>query len=309
MTAPAEDELALALRYADAGMKIFPVNAAKKPLVDHWPVSASSDPAVIEACLRKWAHCEFAWALPANVVVVDLDEKNGKHGYADFKSLAGCDPRDVMTPSASTPTGGLHLVYAALRPYKNAAPAIAGTGIDTRSIGGYVVLPLPGNGRQWLRQLIGADGAMAPLLPAPAWLDCAVRTTPQARASLILAPRAALVPPSSDSQAQRGARAKLAQACARIAAAPCGAQDATRHAQCFYIGGLVARGDLGYEEAFVGLLVAARAMPAYREPWRDLETRVARSLEAGIGRPLTLSETEQWVRNFRARKQSGTRDG
>jgi hypothetical protein len=42
-------------------------------------------------------------------------------------------------------------------------------------------------------------------------------------------------------------------------------------------------------------------MPAYREPWRNLEERVARSLEAGIGRPLAVSETEQWVQNFRAR--------
>ena len=42
-------------------------------------------------------------------------------------------------------------------------------------------------------------------------------------------------------------------------------------------------------------------MPAYREPWRNLEERVARSIEAGIGRPLALSETESWMRDFRAR--------
>jgi hypothetical protein len=78
-------------------------------------------------------------------------------------------------------------------------------------------------------------------------------------------------------------------------------QDATRHTQCFFIGGLIARGDLGYEEAFVALLAASRAMPAHREPWRNLEERVARSIEAGMERPLALSETEQWVRDFRAR--------
>jgi hypothetical protein len=64
---------------------------------------------------------------------------------------------------------------------------------------------------------------------------------------------------------------------------------------------LIARGDLGYEEAYAALLEAACAMPVHRDPWRNLEERVARSIESGMERPLALSETEQWVRNFRAR--------
>ena len=89
----------------------------------------------------------------------------------------------------------------------------------------------------------------------------------------------------------------------RVVTAPEGAQDATRHAQCFYIGGLVARGDLGYEEAYEALLKAAlrHAGPSRGDPWRNLEERVARSLESGMARPLALSETEHWVRDFRAR--------
>jgi hypothetical protein len=186
----------------------------------------------------------------------------------------------------------MQLFYAATKAYKNQV-AIAGTGIDTRAEGGYVVLPLPGNGRQWLRELIGADDGLAHLLPAPAWLDVALRKAP-----LVLAPRRAL---TAVVWAQRQGRAALERACARIVAAPCGAQDSTRHAQCFYVGGLAARGDLDYAEAYAALLGAAHAMPAYREPWRNLEERVARSIEAGIGRPLALSETESWMRDFRAR--------
>ena len=67
--------------------------------------------------------------------------------------------------------------------------ATAAPGIDTRTEGGYVVLPLPGNGREPLRPLIGAT-----LLPAPAWLDGTQRQT---RAPLTLAPRSAFAPPSS----------------------------------------------------------------------------------------------------------------
>jgi hypothetical protein len=175
------------------------------------------------------------------------------------------------------------------------------SGVDIRALGGYVVLPQPGNGREWLRPLIGAT-----LLLAPTWLDRTLKPAP-----LVLAQRAALAPPLSDPYAQKSALAALARACARIVTAHCGTQDATRHRECFFVGGLIGRGDLGYATAYAALLEAARAMPVYREPWRNLEERVARSLEAGIGRPLEISEAEAWMRNFRAHqhKRMGGRNG
>ena len=228
-----------ALGYA-AYFHIFPVRADKKPLTEHGFKDATTDLLVIEAWWGKWPHAEPALAVPANMLVVDIDVKHGKHGFDDFKRLAGCDARDVITPQSTTPSGGMQVFYAASKSYKNAV-AIGGTGIDTRTEGGYVVLPSDANGRQWLRPLIGVS-----LLPAPAWLDCALKRAPSTRAPLTLAPRSALVLPSSDSWAQKKAQAQLERACAKIIAAPCGAQDSTRHAQCFYIGGLIARGDLGY---------------------------------------------------------------
>jgi hypothetical protein len=294
--------LACALRYAAAGLRLFPVNARKEPLVAHWKEDASCNPAAIEAWCSKRAHCDFGWALPADVVVIDVDRKGGKDGFKDFKDRAGCNARDVPTPQASTPSGGLHTFFAASKAYKNAV-AIAGTGIDVRSLGGYVVLPGRNNGREWLRELIGADGAMVQLLPAPAWLGVALRKASSPRAPLILAPPAALVSSSSDPSVQKEAHAALTRACARIATAPQGEQDSTRHAQCFYIGGYVGRGDISYAEAYAALLEAARAMPVYRagDPWRGTEARVARSISFGMERPLALSETEQLVRRFHAR--------
>ena len=280
-----------ALRYAANG-RFFPVNAAKKPLVAHWRDDASADPAAIEGWLAKWRHCEFAWAMPADVLAVDVDVKHGKNGYADFKRLAGCDARDVMTPMATTPSGGLPLFFKATKAYRNTVATVA-PGIDTRTEGGYVVLPLPGNGREPLHPLIGAT-----LLPAPAWLERALRQT---RTPLTLAPRSAFAPPSSDPWAHKKALAQLERACARIRGASCGAQDSTRHRECFTIGGLIGRGDLDYATAYAALLEAAQAMPVHRDPWRNLDTRVARSLEAGMGRPLALSETETWIRDFRVR--------
>ena len=102
------------------------------------------------------------------MVVVDIDMKHGKNGYVDFKDRAGCDPQDVVTPMATTPSGGLHLFYAATKPYKNAV-AIDGTGIDIRAEGGYVVLPAARQRPRMAAPLIGWTAR--PLMPAPAWLD------------------------------------------------------------------------------------------------------------------------------------------
>ena len=296
-----------ALRYAMAGVLVFPCRADKKPLTRHGFKDASTDPEVIEGWLQKWPHCDFGWAVPADVVVVDVDMSAGRSGFEDFGRLAGCDPDAVMTPQASTPSGGRHVVYAASKAYKNAV-AIAGTGIDVRSLGGYIVLPMLGNGREWRRPLIGVDGVMVPLAAAPAWLDGAIRQSPVSRAPLVLAPQAALIQPApvSDSYVRKAAHAQLERACAKIVAAPCGVQDATRHRECYTVGGLVARGDLDYATAYAALLAAADAMPVHRagEPWRDTDVRVARSLEAGMAAPLPISANESWVRDFRARMQA-----
>jgi Bifunctional DNA primase/polymerase, N-terminal len=246
--------------------------------------------------------------LPADALVVDIDVGPGRNGFADFKRIAGCDPHEGATPQASTPRAGRHVIYRAAKAYRNLA-GIGGTGLDVRALGGYIALPSSGNGRTWLKPLIGADGAIAQLQPAPAWLDVALRKAP-----LVLAPRAAIAPPSSDPYAQRKAQADLARACAKIVAAPCGAQDAERHRQSYFVGGLIARGDLDYATAYAALLAAALAMPVHRagDPWRNIETRVARSIEAGLGQPLALSVNEQWVRDFRARmraKRPGARHG
>ena len=52
--------------------------------------------------------------------------------------------------------------------------------------------------------------------------------------------------------------------------------------------------------AYEALLEAACAMPAHREPWRISKRSPARSRPAWQ-RPLALSQTEQWMRDFRAR--------
>jgi hypothetical protein len=268
------DALAWARAYAAHGLLLLPVKADKTPLTPHGLRDASGDPAVIEGWGRRWPFADWGWALAAAVVAIDIDVRPGRNGYQDFRHLQGCDPRDVMTPSASTPAGGMHLFYAAAKPYRNRV-AIEGTAIDVRAEGGYVVLPGHKNGRRWVNKL-----RTTPLASAPAWLDIALKETQSASGCSWLHSLAA------EPLEREQALAALKRACATIICAPCGEQNKTRHQQCFYIGAMIGRGDLDYATALTALVAAACATPTYRDPWRNLDERVARSIKAGMVRLL-----------------------
>jgi hypothetical protein len=159
-----------ALAYAAAGMAVFPVGANGIPALSRAEggrgfKDATTDPDQIKIWWKRWPHAEIAWAVPAGVVVVDLDVKKGKRGPKDFFDREKVEPATVDTPIAVTPSGGLHLVFDDRgNPYRNDV-AIDGTGIDLRSAGlGYIVLPRAGNGRWWIKPL------STPLAPAPKWL-------------------------------------------------------------------------------------------------------------------------------------------
>ena len=144
-TKQSESNLDWALNYASHGMSVFPISAAKDPLV-RWRKGdatqrATTDPATIEAWWAKWPYADCGWALPETLLVVDVDRKDGRYGFSDFTRLFGSDPRDVETPITTSPSGGLHLFYRAAKAYKNAV-AIDGMGLDTRSEGGIVPAPI-----------------------------------------------------------------------------------------------------------------------------------------------------------------------
>jgi hypothetical protein len=277
-----EDILACVLNYATQGMSVLPVDAKKDPLV-RWrkgDVSqrATTNPVIIEGWWAEWPYADCAWALPADVLVVDIDRKSGRDGYSDFKRLFGCDPREIETPMTTSPSGGLHLFYRAAKSYKNVA-LIDGTGLDTRAEGGFAILPSPNNGREWLRPFTGA-----PLLPAPDWFDRVQRDTS--------GPPQPQQPLSCDPYALERGRTALERACARIVAAPNGTQEMTLNRECFSIGGWVGRGDVDYAEAHAALFAAALEMPAYAKPWTGLSERVDHSLEDGVARPMPTRDDE-----------------
>ena len=150
--------------------EIFPVSPNKRPLCPHGLLDATNDLSIIAGWMQRWAHCDWGMALPASVVVADLDVKPSRNGFADFERLEGRSPHDVLTPRATTPSGGRHLYFQALKPYKNGV-GILGTAIDVRSAGGYTDFAWPA--RPWRQWTCGKRPLSSPMLDAPGWLDCA----------------------------------------------------------------------------------------------------------------------------------------
>jgi hypothetical protein len=269
------DALDWALAYAKASLAIFPVNAAKAPLTSHGLKDATTDETQIRAWWARHPFADVGWAVPAEYLIVDLDHKHGADGATEFMAREGAHPDGVMTPQASTPSGGRHLVYATNGFFfRNRVDTSAA--IDLRTIGGYVVLPCANNGRQWLKPL------STPLAPAPKW-------TASAPTATAAAPLQAPKPFTGETPY---ARAALEKACLAIRTAPNGAQQDTLNKEAFSVGGLVGAGDLELETAFAALTAAASAMPAYGAPWGDLNAKVRRSLEDGIREPRTVTELQ-----------------
>jgi hypothetical protein len=250
-----------ALAYATRRLRVFPCDSRKRPLV-RWKEAASCDAAAVLELFRPFPCADVAWAISSDFAVVDLD---GVEGQRDFARLEGVDALDFPTPTAATPHGGLHLFCKTSVPLLNAV-RVLGTRIDLKTEGGSVVLPSPGNGRNWLKG--------RPWSAAPSWAPVRDR-------NLGHVPTAPASPYGGDTAYGRRA---LERATAAIVSAPCGAQEFTLNRESFGLGQLIGAGELG-EHAIDALVAAACEMIAYREPWTNIESKVMRAVNQGRDRP------------------------
>jgi putative DNA primase/helicase len=267
-----------ALSYAQTGMAVFPVRADKTPLTPHGLKDATIDPPSIAAWWRIYPFADIGCALPPSIVVIDIDRKPGRDGYRDFQLLAGVSVDAFESPQAATPSGGRHLFCTTNSSRYRNGVRIAGTGIDLRAYGGYVVLPSPGNGRAWLKTL------SIPLAAVPAWIPAASEGSLQPRTS-------SCSPAPPETLVYRGdtpyALATLKRVCLNIRNAPDGLQETTLNGACFKIGTLIGAGQLS-AASVQQLLDAALAMPSHRYPPWDptkLQTKVIGAVEQGMQRP------------------------
>jgi P4 family phage/plasmid primase-like protien len=122
---------------------IFPCELNQKiPATGGWQGRASSDPLQVE----KWFDLKkFNYGVLCGtehrgkyLTVVDVDNKNGKHGTESWATLTRDIESDrLKTFSVKTPSGGYHYFFYAREQFGNRTNILEG--IDTRSRGGYVV--------------------------------------------------------------------------------------------------------------------------------------------------------------------------
>ena len=164
------DFLDAGLRAARRGWKIFPCSGKKQPLTAHGFKDATADEQQIRAWAKAFPGGLWAYALPKDIVVIDLDLKHGNNGIKEFEKLQHCKPEEFVAPRVATATGGMHLYTdAGGQEFKNTRSAIA-SGIDTKTSGGYVIIPSgPQSGYRW------QSDPDTPLPLVPRWADVALR--------------------------------------------------------------------------------------------------------------------------------------
>ena len=163
-----------ALAYAAAGIPVFPLRPRDKiPLTDHGFKDASIDEHAIRSWWRRQPRANIGMPTGARsgVIILDIDVKDGKSGFASLAALEATHGSLPVTRTARTGSGGEHrwFSYPDGRQIASKANALPGyPDLDIRNDGGYVVLPPSvygdGNRYEWLTD------SDAPLAPMSDWL-------------------------------------------------------------------------------------------------------------------------------------------
>ena len=132
--------LETAIRYAERGWWVFPLKPGSKyPFKNFkWAKLSTNNIAKIRATATHLKYKGCNWALDtgkSGIFIIDVDMKKGKNGVDSLKKL----PKPVISDMVvKTPSGGIHYYYTGVG--KNSVEAL-GKGLDTRGVGGYVLIP------------------------------------------------------------------------------------------------------------------------------------------------------------------------
>lgn len=131
--------LKAALAYGRAGLKVFPILELTKdePLVK-WGGRATDNAEQIAAWWSRWPNANIGCATGSSgLVVIDTDMKPDGTGEDTLRTLPSLTP----TRMARTPSGGVHRFYWDLVGDVASTRGKIGPRVDTRGVGGYVLLP------------------------------------------------------------------------------------------------------------------------------------------------------------------------
>ena len=210
---------AAAAEYADRGWRVFPVGPDKTPLTEHGFHDATTSIFKFD-----WDKASgIGLAVPDDVVVVDVDPRNGGDESMDVLEENGCVVQ-VTTLRASTAGGGKHFYFQ----YKgDKLKGKLAPGIDVKLPGrGYTILPPSfGGAYRW-----DVETDIAPLP------ECVYDRLKRGPGAVI--DEGFRV---GTSYGERAAQGELA----RVMGAPEGERNNTLNSAAFAIGQLVAGGELG----------------------------------------------------------------
>jgi hypothetical protein len=237
-----------ALQLAERGWYVFPLRCGdKRPLpgFTKWEARATTDRAQIT---RWWSAAPYNIGIatgPSGLVVIDCDTSGGAEPsqwclLGDVVEIAGKQlPR---TFSVRTPSGGLHLYFAAPDQLLGNTAGKLGRGIDTRGIGGYVVGPGSVCGARYYT-IIDAS----PVVQLPALLIDALRSTTSPASRL-----------SVQQHRDHYLRAILEGEARRVRTAAPGSRNNALNIAAFILGQLVGGAELSEREARAILWQAVR---------------------------------------------------
>ena len=124
---------------ADSGIAIFPARPDKVPYITDWQAKATTGRAQLFAWWTQWPD-----AMPAiptghrnGIIVLDIDKKNGKDGFAALNAL-GFNLENLSPVKVTTPNDGLHIYFKWAEGLGNSASGLP-TGVDVRGEGGFVI--------------------------------------------------------------------------------------------------------------------------------------------------------------------------
>ncbi|WP_280453106.1 bifunctional DNA primase/polymerase [Nocardia cyriacigeorgica] len=252
--------LPAALAHAAQGFSVFPLHPqSKRPVITRWEQHATRDPARIRTWWRRRPTDNIAIACgPSRLHVLDLDTRHhtpvpntaptAVEGQQTLARLAADHRRPLPVPTYTviTPSGGMHLYYAApAEPVLRNSCGRLGPRIDSRGHGGYVVAA--GSTLPHGRYRVVDDRIPIPL---PGWLAQLLTDSPAPAA----APSALEVIWHPDAYV----RAALINQAARIRAARTGTRHRTILRAANSLGRLVGAGLLDHDHAYTALADAAR---------------------------------------------------
>jgi hypothetical protein len=281
------DFLDAGLRAAQRGWSIFPCNGKKEPLTRHGCKDATTDEQQIKSWAQQYPGGLWGYALPKEIVVVDLDTKHGRSGITEFEKLQGCKPEKFVAPRVATASGGNHIYCDAVgQDFKNSRSDIA-PGVDTRTLGGYVIIPSgPQSGYRW------ESDPDTSLPPIPRWADVALRRNSNFESIVNSRPYQGL---------SLFGNTMLKSACDAIVTAPGGKQEKTLNDRSFQIGRYVGGGLLERDPTIAELIKAGLQMVDYDPNWewteKGIEKKVMRAVDAGMLKPLDDGEEAERVQN------------